>query len=196
MKRILILMFLALASCCFAIEHTMELLISSEEIAAKINEAAEQINTDYQGKNLTVLMVMKGAICVTSDLIRKITIPFQLEYLKASSYGNNGMVGGELTILGLDRLQIEGRDILIVDDIYETGNTILGVIEKLKVKNPKSIKTFMLLVKDVPRKTIYRPDYVLFDIPNRFVIGYGLDYKEYYRGLPGIFAFIDDKPPF
>lgn len=188
--------FLAVTSLCFGADDSMELLISQEEIAAKVKEAAVQINHDYADKNLTVLMVMKGAICVTSDLIRAIDLPFKLEYLKASSYGYNGMSNGELTIAGLENLEIEGRDILLVDDIFETGNTILGVMDKLAEKKPASIKTLMLLVKDVPRKTDYRPDYVLFDIQDRFVIGYGLDYKELYRGLPGIYAFINDKAPF
>ena len=157
---------------------------------------AEQINRDYKEKPLTVLMVMKGAVCVTADLIRKIDTPFKLEYLKASSYGQNGMAAGKLSITGLDTLDIEDRDVLIVDDIFETGNTILGIIDQLRTKHPRSIKTFLLLVKNVPRNTTYRPDYVAFDIENRFVIGYGLDYKELYRGLPGIYAFINDIPPF
>lgn len=174
----------------------MELLISAQEISTKIKEVAHTLDHDYQDKKLTVVMIMKGAICVTSDLIREINIPFELEYVKASSYGSNGMTGGKLTIQGLDDLILEGKDVLLVDDIFETGNTISGVMEEIKKKNPRSIKTLMLLLKDVPRKTDYRPDYVLFEIPDRFVIGYGLDYKEYYRGLPGIFAFINDEPPF
>lgn len=188
--------FLAVTTMCFGVDDSMELLISQEEISVKVNEAAAQINSDYAGKDLTVLMVMKGAICVTSDLIRGINIPFKLEYLKASSYGYNGMSSGELTIAGLDNLEIEGRDILLVDDIFETGNTIVGIMNKLTEKNPRSIKTLLLLVKEMPRKTDYRPDYVLFEIKDRFVIGYGLDYKELYRGLPGIYAFINDKAPF
>lgn len=174
----------------------MELLISKEEIDAKLKTAGLQIDQDYQDKNLTVVSVLKGALCVTSDLLQNIHVPCKLECIRSSSYGYNGMKAGSLSIESLDAQEIEGRDILIVDDIFESGNTMLGIIEKIKEKNPKSIKTFILLVKDVPRKIDYRPDYVLFDIPDRFVIGYGLDYKELYRGLPGIFAFIDDKPPF
>ena len=141
-------------------------------------------------------MLMKGAICVTADLIRNIEIPFKLDYVKASSYGANGTRSGELRIEGLDNLDIEGRDVLLVDDILETGKTILGVSEKLQKKNPRSLKTFLLVVKNIPRKTACRPDYVLFDIEDRFVVGYGLDYKEFYRGLPHIYAFPGDIPPF
>lgn len=191
-----IITLLTITSLAYSKETNMELLISSEEIETQICAISKQINEDYKDKHLTILMVMKGAVCVTTDLIRNLDVPFKLEYLKASSYGENGMVGGHLTIVGLDSLDIEGRDVLVIDDIYETGNTIREIMTLLRTKNPKSIKSFVLLLKDVPRKNNYRPDYVVFDIPNRFVIGYGLDYKELYRGLPGIYAFIGDKAPF
>ena len=187
---------LATTALCNGIEENLELLISPSEISSKIQEAAEQINVEYSGKPLTVLITMKGALCVSADLIRAITIPCKVEYLGASSYGYNGMQGGELSIGSLNCLEIEGRDILLVDDIFETGNTMLKIMDKLENKKPNSIKTFLLLVKDVPRKTSYRPDYVLFDIQDRFVVGYGMDYKELYRGLPGVYAFIGDKAPF
>ncbi len=196
MIKYCVMIMLTIASLGYSKETDMELLISSDEIEQQVLAVSKQINEDYQDKHLSILMVMKGAVCVTSDLIRNLEVPFKLEYLKASSYGENGMVGGHLTIVGLDSLDIEGRDVLVVDDIYETGNTICQVIEKLKTKNPRSIKSLVLLLKDVPRKNPYIPDYVLFNIPNRFVIGYGLDYKELYRGLPGIYAFIGDKAPF
>lgn len=196
MIKYLIMTLLTITSLGFCKDEQMELLISSEDIAKQVAAVSSRINEDYKDKHLTILMVMKGAVCITSDLIRNLDVPFKLEYLKASSYGENGMVGGALTIVGLESLDIEGRDVLVIDDIYETGNTICQVMELLKTKNPRSIKSFVLLLKDVPRKNPYRPDYVLFDIPNRFVIGYGLDYKEFYRGLPGIYAFIGDKAPF
>lgn len=174
----------------------LELLISSEEIATRITEVAAQINQDYKEKNLTLLMIMKGSLCIASDLIRQIQVPCTLEYIRASSYGQNGTKAGELTISGLDHMEIQGRDILLVDDIFETGNTMQKVIQQIRQKNPNSMKTLLLLVKDIPRKTDYTPDYTLFHIPDRFVVGYGLDYKEFYRGLPGIYAFIHDAPPF
>jgi hypoxanthine phosphoribosyltransferase len=196
MKNYLITMLVVASTLCFSAEADIELLISKEEIDARLNDVASKINQEYADKKLTLLMVMKGALCFTADLIRKIQLPCKVESIRASSYGYNGMEAGELTISGLSPSEIEGRDILVVDDIFETGRTILGIIEQLKSKNPSSIKTLLLLVKDIPRETPYRPDYVVFDIPSRFVIGYGLDYKELYRGLPGIYAFIDDKPPF
>lgn len=193
MKRFLTSTCLVASSLCLAGENEIELLISSEEIAAKVSEAASLINEEYKDKQLTIIMVMKGAVCVAADLIRNLEVPFKLEYLKASSY--HGMASGELTLIGLDQLNVEGRDVLIVDDIFETGNTILKIVDKVREKGPKSIKTFVLLVKDVPRKTDSRPDYVLFDIPDYFVVGYGLDYNEFYRGLPGIYFFSNNIPP-
>lgn len=196
MKKALLMVLLSMTTFCFAVDDTMELLISSDEIAAKVSEVAAQINKDYEGKQLTLVMIMKGALCVTADLMRQINVPCDVEYVRASSYGQNGMKAGKLTITGLDNIDIAGKDLLVIDDIFETGSTMLQVVNQLNEKQPKSLKTLLLLVKDVPRKTDYCPDYVLFNIPDRFVIGYGLDYKELYRGLPSIYAFINDTPPF
>lgn len=196
MRKILGSLFLTLSTLCYSNDNTMEVLISSKEIAEKIQETAAVLNNDYRGKDLTILMILKGAICVTSDLIRHIEVPFSLDFIKASSYGQNGTMSKELTITHLEHLDIEGRDVLIVDDIFDTGKTLAGVMKIIEGKKPKSIKTLMLLVKNVPHTTDYFPDYVLFEIPNRFVIGYGLDYKELYRGLPDICAFLNDTPPF
>ena len=186
---------LALASSlCFG-EEEMDLLISREEIAQKIQETAATIDRDYQDKKLTIILVMKGSICVASDLMRELKTPFTIEYIKASSYGQNGTTPGELYIDGFEKLNLEGKDVLVVDDIFDSGKTMAEVLKKLETKKPNSLKSLVLLLKDVPHKVNILPDYSLFTIPNRFVIGYGLDYKEYYRGLPGIYAFINDTPP-
>lgn len=176
----------------------MDILIPSTEIAAKIKETAVQISKDYCNRHLTVVLIMKGALCLTADLIRELStsLPFTLEFIQASSYGHRGMVQGDLVLSQASSLEVHGRDVLLVDDIFETGHTLLGALEHIQAFSPQSIKTLVLLSKPVPRKTDYRPDYVLFDIPNRFVVGYGLDYKERYRGLRDICAFPDDKPPF
>jgi hypoxanthine phosphoribosyltransferase len=196
MKRNILTFFILIVFSCYAGEENLNLVISSEEIGAKIQAIGKQLSLDYANKNLTLIVVMKGGICLTADLMRAIEIPFKFEFLKASSYGNNGMSAGKLHIYGIENLEIEGRDVLLVDDIFETGNTIQGIIRELNTKNPSSIKTLTLLVKEIPRKTSYLPDYVLFHIPDLFVIGYGLDYKEFYRGLPAIYAFPENKAPF
>lgn len=193
MKNFL-LVFLLFSSVCFGKEN-MELLISAEQIAEKVQEVALRIDQDYAGKELTIIMIMKGSICITADLMRYIKTPTTLEYIKASSYGKNGTCPGELYIDGFDTLDIEGKDVLVVDDIFDTGKTMNAVLNKLAEKKPKSLKSLVLLLKDVPRKIKRLPEYPLFVLANRFVIGYGLDYKEYYRGLPGIYAFINDTPP-
>ena len=196
MKKALLLYTFFIASLCYAtpfscnnIDSMIDLMIPAAEITDKICQTACQINQEYAGQELTIIMIMKGAICVTADLIRHLTIPFKLEYVRASSYGHHGTMRGQLRMEGLDSLDIQGRDVLLIDDIFETGNTITRIAEELQIKQPKSIKTLVLLVKDVPRTTNYLPDYVLFNIPDRFVVGYGLDYKELYRGLPDICVF-------
>ncbi len=193
MKKFLLAM-LASSSLCFGYEG-MDLLISPEAIADKIHQTAATIDAEYEGRPLVLIMVLKGSVCVVSDLMRALNTPFTLEYIKASSYGQNGTTPGELYLDGFDRLDLEGKDVLVVDDIFDTGRTMAGVLSKLESKKPRSLKSLVLLVKDVPHKVDMLPDYVLFTIPNRFVIGYGLDYKEYYRGLPGIYAFVNDTPP-
>jgi hypoxanthine phosphoribosyltransferase len=186
--------FLFLTSACWANDNK-ELLISSKKISQKVEEVARILNEEYRNEELTILIVLKGAICISADLIEHLTIPFQIEFIKASSYGQNGTERGALTIQGIENLDLTSKNILIVDDIFDTGHTMSGIIARLQEKNPKSVKSLVLLLKKVPRQITYLPDYVLFEIENRFVIGYGLDYKEYYRGLPGIYAFINDTPP-
>jgi hypoxanthine phosphoribosyltransferase len=194
MKKI-VLMFLLIASICYA-DDNLELLISREEISQKIQEVAAQIDAEYEGKDLAIIMIMKGSLCVAADFIRQLHVPFTLEYMKASSYGQNGMTSGELKITGLENFDFTSKDVLIIDDIFDTGKTMATIVQHLKSKNPKSLKTLVLLLKKNPRQiTYYRPDYALFEIEDRFVVGFGLDYKEYYRGLPGVYAFINDTPP-
>jgi hypoxanthine phosphoribosyltransferase len=172
----------------------LELLISSQAIEQRIHEIAGELEKEYRGKELVLLSVMKGAVCVTSDLMRALTIPCTIEFIRASSYGKNGTQRGQLTISGLDGLDLREKHVLVIDDILDSGYTMKGIVEHLQTKRPQSIKTLVLLSKNIPRDSNYTPDYALFDIPDRFVIGYGLDYKEYYRNLPAIYAFPGDIP--
>lgn len=164
-------------------------LIEKEQIAEKVKETSKQITLDYQGKDLVIVMVLKGALCIVADLIREIDLPLDVQTVQCSSYGARGTERGELTVIGADLLKIHNRDVLIVDDIFDTGHTMVTLIDTLKEQNPRSIKTCVLLNKqDVPKITDYRPEYVLFDIANLFVVGYGLDFKEQYRGLSGVYV--------
>jgi hypoxanthine phosphoribosyltransferase len=165
-----------------------EPLITEAQIAQKIREVAAQIRSDYFGKDLVILMVLKGAICLVADFIRVLAIPFELQVIQCSSYGAKGTERGPVQISGLDRLQIHHRDVLIVDDMFDAGQTMTALREACLAKNPRTLKSMVLLSKNVPRATAYRPDYILFPVENVFVVGYGLDFKEQYRGLSGIYA--------
>lgn len=186
MKK-LILLLLLLTTICYG--NSLELLISPSKIEEKIEAIAKQIDATYQGEELVIVAVMKGGICLTADLIRHITIPFTLEYMRASSYGMNGTEQGELLLKGMEDFDFANKNLLIVDDIFDSGRTMHAIITKIQAQNPKSVKSLVLLNKKIAKRTEYRPDYILFEIDDHFVIGYGMDYKEHYRGLPGIYFF-------
>lgn len=162
-------------------------LISKDEIAQKIKQLSAQIEIDYKGKDLVILMVLKGAICFVADLIRQIDLPIDLQTVQCSSYGARGSTRGELTVHGIERLQIHNRDCLVVDDIFDSGHTMTVLLKELEKQKPRTLQSCVLLYKNkVQKVTDYRPNYILFPIQNEFVVGYGLDYKEQYRGLPDI----------
>ena len=168
-------------------------LISAEEIKQKVDQFAAILEAVYQGEELVVVMVMKGAFCLTADLIRGMKIPLTIETIRASSYGQGGTQRGELTITGLTDIELTGKNVLVIDDIIDSGTTLAQIVAKIGEKKPKSVKSLVLLSKNVPRAIDYSPDFVLFDIENQFVVGYGLDYKELYRNLPGIYLYSEDS---
>ena len=164
-------------------------LITEAQISSKIQEVSLQIQKDYEGKNLVIVMVLKGALCLVADMIRKIDLPFDVETVRCASYGHRGTKRGDLKVTCAETLDIQGRDVLVVDDIFDSGHTMMALIETLNAKKPSSLKSCVLLFKhDAAKITDYRPDYVLFYIQNEFVVGYGLDYKEKYRGLSGVYV--------
>lgn len=163
-------------------------LISSEEIESRVKQIAQALDEDYQGEELVLVVVLKGALCIAADLIRVLKTPILLEFVRAQSYGQKGTQRGELRLEGQEHLDIEGKHVLLVDDILDSGHTITKILAKLKEKNPLSLRTLVLLSKNVTRACPHEADYTLFSVENRFVIGCGLDYKEYDRGLPGIYT--------
>jgi hypoxanthine phosphoribosyltransferase len=165
-----------------------KLLLSPDQINYRIKEVAQHIDQVYAGKEVTLIMVMKGALCVTADLLREITIPCSLEYVQASSYGQNGTNSGPLTLRGIEDLSLKDRHVILIDDIFDTGKTMTQIQDQLLLQEPASLKTLVLLLKNRSRSIVSLPDYVLFSIEDEFVIGYGLDYKELYRGLPGVYV--------
>ncbi|NGX32555.1 MAG: Hypoxanthine phosphoribosyltransferase [Candidatus Anoxychlamydiales bacterium] len=168
----------------------LELMISQEDIKSKIVQLAETIDDEYKDKEIVFLMIMKGAFIFTSDLVREIKTPFSIEAIKCSSYGLRGKERGELTIQGLEKVDLKSKHVIVVDDIYDSGKTLSSVMKEVAKQNPASLKSLILLVKNTERrlKNIDLPDYSLFEIEDKFVVGYGLDYKEYFRGLKGIYS--------
>lgn len=169
------------------IKNKLQLLISAQEIKQAIVKVAKQINRDYKKRHFVIVMIMKGSICLVADLIRELKISCSLEFVRCSSYGQRGAKAGKLKVWGLQEVNVADKDILIVDDIFDSGATLEFVTQQLKKKKPLSIRSLVLLNKCVQRKTDLSPDYTLFPIENEFVVGYGLDYKELYRGLSGIY---------
>ncbi|MES2344670.1 MAG: hypoxanthine phosphoribosyltransferase [Chlamydiota bacterium] len=166
----------------------LEVVISEEEILKKISSVAKQLDHDYAGQEIVIVIVMKGAICLVADLIRHLSSPCSLEFVRGSSYGARGVERGDLIITGLEAMNVTGKNVLVVDDIFDSGTTLTEIVNQFKKLQPITLKSLVLLSKKVERTVNYTPDYVLFEIENRFVVGYGLDYKEHYRGLPGIYT--------
>lgn len=164
----------------------LQLLISADQIEERLERVARKLEKDYEGQEITIIMVMKGSFILIADLMRHLHLPVCLDTIHCSSYGHG--IKGELTVEGIQKLDIKGKHILVIDDIFDTGETLAEVVKQVGEKEPASLKSLVLLQKDVPHSTDYRPTIALFDIEDRFVVGYGLDYKEYYRGLPDIYA--------
>ena len=163
-----------------------EILIPTDRLQARIAELGTQISQDYAGKDLLLLSVLKGSILFLSDLMRHITVPHDIDFMATSSYGPELQSSGVVRILkDLDQ-PIANRNVLIVEDIIDTGHTLNYLIRILQERRPKSLRICTLLNKPSRREIDVQVDYIGFDIPNKFVLGYGLDYAELYRNLPFI----------
>ena len=161
-----------------------KILISEEQLAAKVAELGAAISRDYEGKKLMILGVLKGSVVFMADLLRHITIPVEMDFMAVSSYGAGVKTTGVVKILkDLDRL-IEGYHVLVVEDILDSGMTLSYLTELLRDRGPASVRIATLLDKPERRKVDIAPDYVGFTVPDEFVVGYGLDYAELYRNLP------------
>jgi len=163
-----------------------QVLISEEEIAGRVRELGAEITEDYKGCNLVVVGILKGALMFMADLIRYIKIPVLMDFAVVSSYGASTETSGVVRILkDLDQ-PIEGKHVLIVEDIIDTGLTMHYLVRNLEARKPASVKVCTLLDKPSRREVDIKPDYCGFSIPDKFVVGYGLDYAEYYRNLPQV----------
>ena len=165
-----------------------EILITEEEIKNKIIELGKKISKDYKGKNLILVGILRGAVIFMADLARKISIPMVFDFIAISSYGAETKSSGVVRILKDLDVNIKGKDVLIVEDIVDTGLTLDYLLRMLKSRKPAIIKVCTFLTKTARRKVNIKVDYSGFDIPNKFVVGYGLDYAGKFRNVPYVFT--------
>jgi hypoxanthine phosphoribosyltransferase len=158
-------------------------LITEAEIARRIRQLSRKLEQDFRGRELVVVAVLNGTVMFLADLIRHLNLPLRLDFIGVSSYGL-GTESGELVFTKELRLDVRGRDVLLVDDILDTGKTLTRVLAKLRELQPRQIKTCVFLEKAARREFPVEADYVGFSIPDLFVVGYGLDFAERYRNLP------------
>src|SRR4029434_833531 len=159
------------------------IVITDEMLAKRIRAMASEIQRDYREKEMVVVSLLNGTVMFLADLIRHLSLPLRLDFIGVSSYGA-GTESGELVFTKQLRLDVRGRDVLIVDDILDTGRTLKRVLGVLRQHQPRRIKVCVLLEKKARRTEKVRADYIGFQIPDLFVVGYGLDYAECYRNLP------------
>lgn len=164
----------------------IKVLLSEEEVKEKIEELGRQISKDYEGKEVHLICVLKGGVFITCDLAKKITVPVTLDFMSVSSYGDGTESTGRIKIIKDLDDSITGKDVLIVEDIIDSGRTLSYLIEMLKTRKPNSLKLCTLLDKPERRVAKVDVDYIGFQIPDAFVVGYGLDYAQKYRNLPYI----------
>ena len=167
-------------------------LISARRIKNRVAELAGQISDDHQGAPLTLVIVLKGATIFAADLMRQITTPFTIDFIAAASYGQGTRSSGKVALCGLDRLDLGGRHVLVVEDILDTGRTSAAVLDRLRLRAPASLALCTLLLKPAAAALELPVGYAGFDIPDDFVVGYGMDYAERYRNLRGIHRLILD----
>ena len=161
-----------------------EILIDQETLAARIAELGAEISADYEGRDLLLIGVLKGAVFFMADLMRHLTVPCEVDFMAISSYGDATDSSGVVRILKDLDINIDGRDVLVVEDIIDSGLTLSYLIRNLESREPASLEICALLTKPSRREIDVPVRYVGFEIPNRFVIGYGLDFAERYRNLP------------
>jgi hypoxanthine phosphoribosyltransferase len=162
-------------------------LISERQLAWRVNALAKEIERDFEGRDLVIVALLNGTVVFLADLLRRLTLPLRLDFIGVSSYGA-GTDSGNLVFTKELRLDVSGRDVLLVDDILDTGKTLTHVMARLRALRPRQIKACVLLDKPARRMETIQADYVGFVIPNKFVVGYGLDYAERYRNLPYVGA--------
>ena len=164
----------------------LKVLLTKEEIQKSVSELGEVISRDYEGKNLLMVGILKGSVVFMADLMRAVTVPAKIDFMAVSSYGSGTKTSGAVKIIKDLDLDLHGYDVLIVEDILDSGMTLKYITDLLKARGANSIKIATLLDKPARRVADVHADYFCFDIPDEFVVGYGLDYDEKYRNLPEV----------
>ncbi|HXV64726.1 MAG TPA: hypoxanthine phosphoribosyltransferase [Vicinamibacteria bacterium] len=167
---------------------SLDVLITAEQISARIRELGRQISSDYEGKTVHLVCVLKGAYMFAADLARAIDIPVTLDFMAVSSYGKSTSTSGEVQLTKDLDLAIEGKHVIVVEDIADTGLTLNYLLTMLRTRRPASVKVAAFLSKPSRRTIDVAVDYVGFEVPDRFVVGYGLDQDQRYRNLPYVAA--------
>jgi hypoxanthine phosphoribosyltransferase len=160
-----------------------EVLVSEEDLQRRVTELAAEVSRDYAGRDLLLVAILKGAVPFLADLMRQLTVPCELDFMDVSSYGSSTDSSGVVRILKDLDASISGRDVLIVEDIIDSGLTLHYLLRNLRARDPASLEVCSLLTKPERRRVDLPIQYVGFEIPNRFAIGYGLDYDEHFRNL-------------
>ena len=173
-------------------DSVIKVFIDEKTLKDKVRELGDRITEDYQDRTPILVAILKGSFIFVADICRCIRVPVVFDFMAVSSYGNARVSSGIVRITKDLDTNIEGRDILIIEDIIDSGRTLNYLIKNLEARNPKSLEICALLDKDVPRKTINNVKYKGFEIPNKYVIGYGLDVDEKYRNLPYI-GYIEEE---
>lgn len=169
-----------------------EVLISKEEITKRVEELGKEITEDYKDKNLMLVGILKGAAIFMSELSQNIKLPILMDFMAVSSYGKSSISTGEVRIIKDLDFSVEGKDVLIVEDIIDTGLTLSYLTDSLKKRGANSVKIVTLLDKPDRRNTKVNIDYLGFEVPDEFIVGYGLDYAEQYRNFPFVGALKEE----
>lgn len=167
-------------------QDLQKILINSEQIEKRVKELGEEITRDYKGESVLMVAILRGAVVFFADLVKSVDLDVRFDFMVVSSYGSSSTSSGEVRIVKDISQPIEGMNVILVEDIIDTGNTLKNLRKMLLTRNPKSLKIASLLDKPSRRKVEIEGDYVGFEVPNEFVVGYGLDYAEKYRNLPEI----------
>jgi hypoxanthine phosphoribosyltransferase len=170
------------------LDKELTLLFSKQEIAETVDRLAEEISADYANKKLVLIGVLKGAFVFLADLVRHLTIPAQIEFIRIASYGSKKESSGEVTVTKDVEITLEGKDVLVIEDIVDTGLSLKFLVEHLCAHNPASLRVCALVDKKARREVEVQVDYTGFAMTDGFIVGYGIDFNEQYRALPEIFV--------